>query len=154
MVECRLEVLRLAGALCLCQSALLVLAGSRAAGVAPPPAGEPHAAARGAQVYEEGTHLMVPWFEWPYIFDVRARPNVIQSTSGSKDLQMARPRPATCCGSPGPGRRYAASAALVRPALQLSLRARRAGEHRPACADAAHARQAAGDIPLPGHGLC
>ncbi|KAK9845946.1 hypothetical protein WJX81_006637 [Elliptochloris bilobata] len=40
------------------------------------------------KVYEEGTHLMVPWFEWPYIFDVRARPNVIQSTSGSKDLQM------------------------------------------------------------------
>ena len=42
------------------------------------------------QVYEEGTHLMIPWFEWPYIYDVRARPNVIQSTSGSKDLQMVR----------------------------------------------------------------
>lgn len=40
------------------------------------------------QVYEEGTHLMIPWFEWPYIYDVRARPNVIQSTSGSRDLQM------------------------------------------------------------------
>ena len=44
----------------------------------------------GVQVYEEGTHLMIPWFEWPYIYDVRARPNVIQSTSGSKDLQMVR----------------------------------------------------------------
>ena len=33
---------------------------------------------------------MIPWFEWPYIYDVRARPNVIQSTSGSKDLQMVR----------------------------------------------------------------
>lgn len=31
---------------------------------------------------------MVPWFERPIIFDVRARPNVIQSTSGSRDLQM------------------------------------------------------------------
>ena len=42
------------------------------------------------QVYEEGTHLMIPWFEWPYIYDVRARPNVIQSTSGSRDLQMVK----------------------------------------------------------------
>lgn len=40
------------------------------------------------KVYSEGTHLMVPWFERPIIFDVRARPNVIQSTSGSRDLQM------------------------------------------------------------------
>jgi len=39
-------------------------------------------------VYEEGTHLMVPWFERPVIYDVRARPNVIQSQSGSRDLQM------------------------------------------------------------------
>jgi len=40
------------------------------------------------KIYPEGTHLMVPWFERPIIFDVRARPNVIQSTSGSRDLQM------------------------------------------------------------------
>lgn len=39
-------------------------------------------------VYAEGTHLMVPWFMRPIIYDVRARPNVITSTSGSKDLQM------------------------------------------------------------------
>lgn len=32
---------------------------------------------------------MVPWFERPIIYDVRARPSLIQSTSGSKDLQMA-----------------------------------------------------------------
>ena len=31
---------------------------------------------------------MVPWFERPIIYDVRARPNVIQSQSGSRDLQM------------------------------------------------------------------
>ena len=31
---------------------------------------------------------MVPWLERPVIYDVRARPNVIQSQSGSRDLQM------------------------------------------------------------------
>lgn len=40
------------------------------------------------EVYEEGTHFMLPWFERPIIYDVRARPNVITSTSGSRDLQM------------------------------------------------------------------
>lgn len=45
------------------------------------------------QVYEEGTHIMIPWFERPIIYDVRARPNVIQSTSGSRDLQMVRAAP-------------------------------------------------------------
>lgn len=39
-------------------------------------------------VYTEGTHLMVPWFERPIIYDVRARPSLIQSQSGSRDLQM------------------------------------------------------------------
>lgn len=33
---------------------------------------------------------MVPWFMRPIIYDVRARPNVITSTSGSRDLQMVR----------------------------------------------------------------
>lgn len=59
-------------------------------------------------VYAEGTHLCgaagccarsgaggadacaVPWFERPIIYDVRAQPNIVQSTSGSRDLQMAR----------------------------------------------------------------
>lgn len=44
----------------------------------------------GVQVYPEGTHLMVPWLERPIIYDVRAQPNVVQSTSGSRDLQMVR----------------------------------------------------------------
>ncbi len=39
---------------------------------------------------------MIPGFEWPYIYDVRARPNVIQSTSGSRDLQMVSLHPASC----------------------------------------------------------
>ncbi|GJN22705.1 hypothetical protein PR202_gb10300 [Eleusine coracana subsp. coracana] len=41
------------------------------------------------KVYPEGTHLMIPWFERPIIYDVRARPNLVESTSGSRDLQMA-----------------------------------------------------------------
>jgi len=36
----------------------------------------------------EGTHFMIPWFEWPIIYDVRARLNLVESTSGSLDLQM------------------------------------------------------------------
>lgn len=42
------------------------------------------------EVYPEGTHLMVPWFDRPIIYDVRARPNLVDSTSGSRDLQMVR----------------------------------------------------------------
>lgn len=40
------------------------------------------------QVYVEGTHIIVPWFERPIIYDVRARPHLVESTSGSRDLQM------------------------------------------------------------------
>jgi prohibitin 2 len=36
----------------------------------------------------EGTHLLVPWFMKPIIYDVRAKPRMIQSVTGSKDLQM------------------------------------------------------------------
>jgi hypothetical protein len=31
---------------------------------------------------------MIPWIERPIIYDVRARPNLVESTSGSRDLQM------------------------------------------------------------------
>ncbi|CAI9757268.1 unnamed protein product [Fraxinus pennsylvanica] len=41
-------------------------------------------------VYPEGTHCMVPWFERPVIYDVCARPQVVESTSGSRDLQMVK----------------------------------------------------------------
>jgi prohibitin 2 len=40
------------------------------------------------QVYPEGTHLTVPLIERPIIYDVLARPNLVESTSGSRDLQM------------------------------------------------------------------
>ena len=31
---------------------------------------------------------MIPWFEWPIIFDVRTRPRAIKSQTGTRDLQM------------------------------------------------------------------
>ncbi|CAL5395059.1 unnamed protein product [Camellia sinensis] len=42
------------------------------------------------RVYPEGTHLMIPWFERPIVYDVRARPNLVESSSGSHDLQMVK----------------------------------------------------------------
>jgi len=36
----------------------------------------------------EGTHFMVPWLMAPYIYDIRVRPKQIQTTTGTKDLQM------------------------------------------------------------------
>jgi len=33
---------------------------------------------------------MIPWFDRPVIYDVRARPNIVESTSGSRDLQMVQ----------------------------------------------------------------
>jgi hypothetical protein len=49
------------------------------------------------QVYEEGTHLVVPWFERPIIYDVRAKPVNIQSVSGSKDLQTVSEQRGMVC---------------------------------------------------------
>ncbi|CAN0876600.1 Prohibitin-6, mitochondrial [Linum grandiflorum] len=42
------------------------------------------------KVFPEGTHFIIPWFERPIIYDVRARPNLVDSTSGSRDLQMVK----------------------------------------------------------------
>ncbi|KIO02769.1 hypothetical protein M404DRAFT_956617 [Pisolithus tinctorius Marx 270] len=39
-------------------------------------------------VYNEGTHIMVPWFETPVVFDIRAKPRSVASLTGTKDLQM------------------------------------------------------------------
>ncbi|PPQ65871.1 hypothetical protein CVT26_000805 [Gymnopilus dilepis] len=39
-------------------------------------------------IYSEGTHLRVPWFEIPIIYDIRAKPRNISSLTGTKDLQM------------------------------------------------------------------
>ncbi|RZB52724.1 60S ribosomal protein L5 [Glycine soja] len=43
----------------------------------------------GSEVYPEGTHFIISWFERPVIYDIRARPHLVESTSGSRDLQMA-----------------------------------------------------------------
>nr|XP_004251498.1 prohibitin-1, mitochondrial-like [Solanum lycopersicum] len=42
------------------------------------------------KVYPEGTHFMIPWIDRPVIYDVRARPHLVESTSGSRDLQMVK----------------------------------------------------------------
>jgi prohibitin 2 len=39
-------------------------------------------------VYGEGTHIMIPWFEWPTIYDIRTRPKRISSPTGTRDMQM------------------------------------------------------------------
>lgn len=35
----------------------------------------------------EGTHFMVPWLMMPHIYDIRVRPKLIQTTTGTRDLQ-------------------------------------------------------------------
>lgn len=42
----------------------------------------------GDTMYHEGLNFMMPWFERPIIFDVKARPHTMTSLTGSKDLQM------------------------------------------------------------------
>ena len=33
-------------------------------------------------VMAEGMHFVVPWFEWPYIYDVRTKPRNVQVRGG------------------------------------------------------------------------
>ncbi|KAG5735365.1 Prohibitin-2 [Termitomyces sp. T112] len=40
------------------------------------------------EIYNEGTHFNIPWFETPIIFDIRAKPRNVGSLTGTKDLQM------------------------------------------------------------------
>lgn len=40
------------------------------------------------KVKSEGTHILIPWFQRPIIYDVRARPRIVQAMTGSHDLQM------------------------------------------------------------------
>ncbi|KAK4240029.1 putative prohibitin protein [Achaetomium macrosporum] len=39
-------------------------------------------------IYGEGTHFVIPWFETPIVYDVRAKPRNVSSLTGTKDLQM------------------------------------------------------------------
>ncbi|KAM3510208.1 hypothetical protein MY10362_000126 [Beauveria mimosiformis] len=40
------------------------------------------------EIYSEGTHINIPWFEMPIVYDVRAKPRNVASLTGTKDLQM------------------------------------------------------------------
>jgi prohibitin 2 len=40
------------------------------------------------EIYGEGTHIVIPWFETPIVYDVRAKPRNVSSLTGTKDLQM------------------------------------------------------------------
>uniref|UniRef100_A0A3Q2HX48 Prohibitin n=1 Tax=Equus caballus TaxID=9796 RepID=A0A3Q2HX48_HORSE len=39
-------------------------------------------------ILAEGLHFRIPWFQYPIIYDIRARTRKISSPTGSKDLQM------------------------------------------------------------------
>ncbi|CAH8682032.1 unnamed protein product [Schistosoma rodhaini] len=39
------------------------------------------------EIYTEGLHFRIPWFQYPIIYDIRSRPRKITSPTGSKDLQ-------------------------------------------------------------------
>ncbi|XP_014675434.1 PREDICTED: prohibitin-2-like [Priapulus caudatus] len=39
-------------------------------------------------IYKEGLHFRIPWFQYPIIYDIRSRPRKLTSPTGSKDLQM------------------------------------------------------------------
>ncbi len=103
------------------------------------------------QVYEEGTHLMIPWFERAIIYDVRARPNVIQSTSGSRDLQMVRTRPGVRAP---PAWRCRLRPACITVAFAHAAQHCIAGQHRPSCADATNPSSAAGNLQDTWNRLC
>lgn len=40
------------------------------------------------EIYSEGTHIRIPWFETAIDYDVRAKPRNVASLTGTKDLQM------------------------------------------------------------------
>ncbi|RAO71854.1 uncharacterized protein BHQ10_007866 [Talaromyces amestolkiae] len=40
------------------------------------------------EIYNEGTHINIPWIETPVVYDVRAKPRNVASLTGTKDLQM------------------------------------------------------------------
>lgn len=39
-------------------------------------------------IYTEGMHFRIPWFQYPIIYDIRTKPRNLASPTGSKDLQM------------------------------------------------------------------
>jgi len=43
------------------------------------------------RVYEEGTHLKLPWFEKPTLFDIRTRPHQTRSLTGTRGTRTFEP---------------------------------------------------------------
>jgi len=41
------------------------------------------------EVFNEGTHFVIPWFETPIIYDVRAKPRNVASLTGTKGMLRA-----------------------------------------------------------------
>lgn len=39
-------------------------------------------------IFSEGLHFRIPYFQYPITYDIRAKPRLIKSPTGSKDLQM------------------------------------------------------------------
>jgi len=39
---------------------------------------------------KDGINFVIPWFERPIIYDIRTRPQLVNTNSGSKDLQMVQ----------------------------------------------------------------
>ena len=35
-------------------------------------------------IYSEGLHFRIPWFQYPITYDIRAKPRLIKSPTGSK----------------------------------------------------------------------
>jgi len=50
-----------------------------------------------SEFYQEGLHFMIPWFERPIMFDIKARPHTMSSLTGSRDLQMVSISLRTLC---------------------------------------------------------
>jgi len=42
----------------------------------------------GEEIIAEGTHIRIPWLEWPIIYDIKTRPRKVRTNTGTKDLQM------------------------------------------------------------------
>jgi len=39
------------------------------------------------KIYGEGSHFMIPWFQYPTIFSIRTKPKDIQTETATKDMQ-------------------------------------------------------------------
>lgn len=57
----------------------------------------------GSDTCSEGLNFLIPWFERPIIYDIRARPHTTTCLTGTKDLQMVNIS-LRCLARPHPGK--------------------------------------------------